>query len=609
MRTLVVYKSKIHLSKKFFKTLKIIKYIEKKYKNDSLDIEFCIKKNKLFIFQCRNLILKNKTINIDEYLVNVFKKIKKISINPSLPGKKTVLSNMSDWNPAEIIGFKPSKLSITLYDELVTNNIWAEQRKNYGYKDVQPNALMYSLFGFPYIDLKTDFNSFLPAELRNNISEKVINNSINKIIKYPYLHDKIEFEVIETCYDFFSKDKIKFLKDRKDRDEYIKVLKILTKNIIENAEKIIKGEFYKIKEFENQLNFIEQSKLSEVQKIYFLIHYTKKNGTLPFAGIARIAFIVTKILKSFVIAKVISSSELEKFYGSINLCTNDILSKANKVFYDKSKLANFNKEYGHLRPSTYSIVSKNYKENFENYFQSNNFKKKKIHDFNFKKLKTKQMQKILFKHNINININKFLNIAKKAIKQREDFKLIFSKGIDKIFENLISIGKEMKISRDDLQYLSILDFKEKYQNLDINKLSHILKKNIRQNKKDFKILRYINLPDVITDSNNVYCFEKSQAKGNFITNKVITGKILVYDKNTNKNMFKDNIILIENADPGFDFLFGLGIKGLITRYGGVNSHMAIRCLEENIPACIGIGEYNFEEIKKKQNHSIKLFSK
>ena len=60
-------------------------------------------------------------------------------------------------------------------------------------------------------------------------------------------------------------------------------------------------------------------------------------------------------------------------------------------------------------------------------------------------------------------------------------------------------------------------------------------------------------------------------------------------------MFKNNIILIENADPGFDFLFGLGIKGLITRYGGVNSHMAIRCLEENIPACIGIGEDNFEK--------------
>ena len=29
------------------------------------------------------------------------------------------------------------------------------------------------------------------------------------------------------------------------------------------------------------------------------------------------------------------------------------------------------------------------------------------------------------------------------------------------------------------------------------------------------------------------------------------------------------------------------IKGLITKYGGVNSHMAIRCAELSVPAAIG----------------------
>ena len=56
----------------------------------------------------------------------MFSKNKKNIYQSLIARKKTVLSNMSDWNPAEIIGFKPSKLSITLYDELVTNNIWAE---------------------------------------------------------------------------------------------------------------------------------------------------------------------------------------------------------------------------------------------------------------------------------------------------------------------------------------------------------------------------------------------------------------------------------------------------------------------------------------------------
>ena len=38
------------------------------------------------------------------------------------------------------------------------------------------------------------------------------------------------------------------------------------------------------------------------------------------------------------------------------------------------------------------------------------------------------------------------------------------------------------------------------------------------------------------------------------------------------------------------------IKGLITQYGGVNSHMSIRCHELNIPAAIGVGEETFEKL-------------
>ena len=73
------------------------------------------------------------------------------------------------------------------------------------------------------------------------------------------------------------------------------------------------------------------------------------------------------------------------------------------------------------------------------------------------------------------------------------------------------------------------------------------------------------------------------------------------NRNINYEILNDKIVFIENADPGYDFLFSYNIKGLITKYGGANSHMAIRCLEENIPACIGIGEkkYNLYKNSKK----------
>ncbi|GAB4087774.1 hypothetical protein GCM10028785_04430 [Hydrogenophaga soli] len=51
------------------------------------------------------------------------------------------------------------------------------------------------------------------------------------------------------------------------------------------------------------------------------------------------------------------------------------------------------------------------------------------------------------------------------------------------------------------------------------------------------------------------------------------------------------IVLLRQADPGFDWLFNHQIAGLITVWGGANSHMAIRCAERGLAAAIGCGEH------------------
>ncbi|NQU58009.1 MAG: hypothetical protein HQ513_12305, partial [Rhodospirillales bacterium] len=56
------------------------------------------------------------------------------------------------------------------------------------------------------------------------------------------------------------------------------------------------------------------------------------------------------------------------------------------------------------------------------------------------------------------------------------------------------------------------------------------------------------------------------------------------------------IVLIESADPGYDWIFSHDIAGLITQYGGANSHMAIRCAEFGLPAAIGCGEKLFDNL-------------
>ena len=74
---------------------------------------------------------------------------------------------------------------------------------------------------------------------------------------------------------------------------------------------------------------------------------------------------------------------------------------------------------------------------------------------------------------------------------------------------------------------------------------------------------------------------------NYITQLNVTAAVT--DASDIKLM-RGKIICIPNADPGFDWIFSHGIAGLITAWGGANSHMAIRSGELGLPAIIGSGE-------------------
>ena len=60
---------------------------------------------------------------------------------------------------------------------------------------------------------------------------------------------------------------------------------------------------------------------------------------------------------------------------------------------------------------------------------------------------------------------------------------------------------------------------------------------------------------------------------------------------------EDSIVLIQGADPGYDWLLARSIRGLVTMYGGANSHMAVRAAELGLPAAIGIGELLYQRLE------------
>ena len=105
------------------------------------------------------------------------------------------------------------------------------------------------------------------------------------------------------------------------------------------------------------------------------------------------------------------------------------------------------------------------------------------------------------------------------------------------------------------------------------------------------------LPEVIQRMEDLDYIPLIAARPNFITTRTAEGEVVLLEKHPDADL-AGKIVVLQQADPGFDWIFTKRIAGLITRYGGAASHMAIRCAEFGIPAAIGCGSKWYESIRK-----------
>lgn len=609
------------------------KELEKIFSYHFLDIEFAFDNdNNLYIFQCRPISVKNKEnlsqVKLQNSLLEIYKKFDKLSSNrPNLLGDKTIFGVMPDWNPAEMIGMRPKQLAQSLYKVLILDNIWAQQRYDYGYRDVRSHPLMVTFLGIPYIDVRVDFNSFVPKSLEENIANKLIKYYINKLDSNPANHDKVEFNIVYTCYYPGLSNKLKELLDMGFNEDEIKKVESslinLTNRIIEPKNGIYRKDIQKIEILKEKYKDVVSSDLSLIEKIYWLVEYCKEYGTLPFSGIARSAFIGVQILKSFVELNLISKEEYENFMSSLNTI-------AKKLNYDLYKLSKgdiskeeFLAEYGHLRPNSYDILSWRYDENFGYYFSSigiskngygyqNGYPKnvKNIDNVDIKNAdinvdsfltdeKIKKIDNILKNHKFEIEVRDLFQFIKDAIQAREYSKFVFTKSLSEILRLIEQLGKSYEIGREELAYLDIRIILNLYSVIDHRGIKNIFLSEIEKNKELYKYTKAIKLPALIRRSEDIYGFYLENEEPNFITLKKTKAALIMEEEFKNGNI-QNNIAFIKSADPGYDYLFTKHISGLVTQFGGANSHMAIRCAELGIPAIIGAGEKNFTEWSKAQ---------
>ncbi len=612
-KTFYFYKNSKNKPKNIFikKIINAANELNIKFNNDYLDIEFILdEKLKLYIVQVRPIVIKHKKHNIkiyDQSLQKLQKKIHKLQKNHhDLLGNTTAFGVMPDWNPAEIIGYKPRPLALSLYQELITNHVWSEQRKNYGYRDISSNHLMVNFFGTPYVDVRVDFNSWLPSSLNENLAKKLVNFYIGKFKNNKSLHDKVEFEILFTCYTPSVEKKIKSHLKKSFSPKEIKQIIYSLKNINIYSFENLKDDYDKINVLKEKQIKIQSSNMYYIDKIYWLVEDCKKYGTLPFAGLARNAFVATDIIKSMIKENIITSNQVSYLLNNIKTITSNIFEDSVKL--RKKRFLNI---YGHLRPNTYEITSNNYTDGYKNYFGKKiNINKKENKKLVFNNLQKKKINIFLKKINKKLTFNTFLNYISESIRMREYSKFVFTKSIDLIFKNLTNFGKRLKLNKNDLSYLSINGILDLYYNLSFNNLEKTLKNESIQNKKDYKLNFNLKLPEVINNPIDVFFYQEAENKINYVGNSNISSEIY-YLKNLNigSKIIENKIVCIESADPGYDFIFLSNISGLITKYGGVNSHMSVRCSELNIPAAIGVGETKFNKIINNKKINLDCLSK
>ncbi|KAA9155929.1 phosphoenolpyruvate synthase [Amycolatopsis acidicola] len=505
-------------------------------------------------------------------------------------GPETVFGVMPDWNPAEMIGIRPRPLALSLYRTLITDEVWAESRHRYGYRDLRGAPLLIDLHGLPYIDTRASFSSLVPASVPDDTAERLVTGYVRKLRQNPHLHDKVEFTIALSSYHFTIAERAaELVRDgvlsRAESTELVHSLRNVTTRMMSE-----------IGPYRRDLGEIEQLRRLPLhrpetfrpKRISALVHLCKRAGTLPFSGIARAAFAATSVVRSLVELGVLSPED-----GDALLSSSQVASAALQRDFAELSRSAFLRRYGHLRPGTYDILSPRYDEDPARYFDWSRPAANGAHSPGFLPGigQMRELRRLMAEHRLPGTAHELLRFIVQSVAAREYSKLQFSRVVSEILVDAKRAGEWLGFTPDDMSYTRVEDLCGLTGDHQRDKAA--LRAAIESARYRHEITETLCAPVVLSDPDELVSFATMADEANFVTQ----GRVIapVADVSAGDDP-AGCVAMISAADPGYDWIFTRGIRGLITAFGGANSHMAIRALELGIPAAIGVGEAQFTRL-------------
>ena len=579
----------------------------------ALDIEFGMDRSgQLHLFQVRRIALaKNWHPATERRIRRKLAFAESYIQERSLPrhgvlGDRTILAVMPDWNPAEIIGTTPRQLAASLYRELITHRVWSRAREVMGYRAVGDSELMLLINNHPYIDVRNSFNSFLPALLPDDTGAKLVNAWLDRLETHTEYHDKIEFEIVPTCLDFCFDEQFRSrydgLLNSEERETYRTALADLTQKLLQPGPTNTLDQALASSRHLRTVTLppvTREGGHGHLARAHLLIQLCLKHGTPPFAIAARHAFVAEALLRSAVQRGALNSDRLAAFKQSIRTVTGEMVGEFGKVHRGSLSKVAFLEKYGHLRPGTYEITSLRYDER-EDLFAGTmpEFMPSQPLGFVLTARERKELEGLLRESNLDVlTADGLLDYAHRAIAGRELVKFDFTRTLSDALSELVHWGEAQGLSRDDLSYLDWTDISRSITQPVLDEADRHYLDIAETGRRSVAAAFAFRLSHILSRPRDIYVATLNRSVPNFIGSGAASGRVVELTANTPASLeIRDRIVCIENADPGFDWIFARQPQALITRFGGANSHMAIRCAEFGLPAAIGCGEQIFQRI-------------
>jgi len=590
------------LSETAEKVVALTRELEDLLAQQPLDIEFAITRAGLpVLLQVRRLLAcPSKRISVLRHSILLERLASQIAefSKPAqgVAGSRTVLGQMPDWNPAELLGPHPRPLAVSLFQALIGQSTWRVARAGMGYREVVAQPLIRLLAGRPFVDVRNSFNSLLPAGVSLLTEELLADAWMSRLCSHPHLHDKVEFEIAQTvcdfCFEANHRSWYPGLLGPGAYQEYRRRLIDLTRRNVRLDGSLARS-LRRVLTLERRAQEAARVHTISLGRLRLLLRQCHDLGSLPFAVTARHAFIAEALLRSLVGRGAWEPARLSAFRNTLHSLAREVVKALAEVRAGRLSVDRFNCRFGHLRPSSFDIRSCRYDrspELFEGDPQAGVLLEHTSEEFALSSSERRSIDQLSREAGLALDADELLEYCRAAIQGREYAKFVFSRNLSDALELIARRGEKSGFSRDDLSFLPLESLTGGTNRQQVEQVD--------QRRREYRDDETVRLPQLIIGSQDVYRIVEGDTVPNFVTTLRTEGSpaCVAPGDTISPPALQGKIVLIESADPGFDWIFSERIEGLITKYGGSNSHMAIRCAEMSLPAAIGVGEHLFEAL-------------